>query len=81
MSTAIKAEHKNLSPAENQKNIEHHKTASKHLEAASKHHLEAAKHHEQGNHLDAAQSTIVANGHLHLANEAQKEDVKHHATN
>lgn len=74
------ADHKNLSPEENLKNIENHRKVSTHLDDASKHHIDAAKHHEAGNHEKAAQSTIVANGHLLLANEAQKEDVKHHAS-
>ncbi len=77
--TTTKAENKALSPAELQKNIECHKTTSAHLQEAAKHHLEAAKHHEKGEHEKAAQSTIVALGHVHIATESQKEDVKHHA--
>jgi len=78
MSTTTQADHKTLSPAELQKNIECHKTASTHLEAASKHHMEAAKHHEKGEHEKAAQSTIVAQGHVQLAKKQQEEDLKHH---
>lgn len=38
-------------------------------------HKKAATHFEA-----AAKSTIEAHGHSSLANEAQKEDVKHHTT-
>lgn len=65
--------------AENKKGIENHKKAATHLEAAAKNHHEAAKHHEEGNHEKAAKSTLVAHGHMSLANEAQKEVVKQHA--
>jgi hypothetical protein len=75
----VKAEKTTISPAENQKGIENHKTAAKHHEEAAKHHIEAAKQHEAGNHEKAAESTVKAQGHSSLANDAQKEDVKHHA--
>lgn len=77
----MKAEKTNVSSAENQKGIDNHKKTATHLEAAAKHHLEAAKHHEDGNHEHAAQSTVKAHGHITLAHESQKEDVKHHALN
>jgi hypothetical protein len=64
--------------AANQKGIDNHKMAATHFEAAAKSHLEAAKHHESGNHEKAAKCTIEAHGHSYVANEAQKEDVKHH---
>lgn len=64
--------------AENKKGIENHKKAASHFDAAAKSHLEAAKHHESGNHEKAAKSTVEAHGHSSLANDAQKEDVKHH---
>jgi len=67
------------SPAEIQKNIEMHKKTAEHLEAAAKQHIEAAKHHEEGHHDKAAISTVKAEGHLALAGEARREDVKHHA--
>lgn len=66
--------------AENQKGIDNHKKAATHFEAAAKSHSEAAKHHESGHHEKAAKSTVEAHGHSSLANEAQKEDVKHHTT-
>ena len=47
-----------------------------HLETAAKHHLDAAKHNEADNHEKAALSTVKAQGHFVLANEAQREDVK-----
>jgi hypothetical protein len=81
VATPIKDEQSKDSSVENQKGIENHKTTATHLEAAAKNHLEAAKHHEAGNHEKAAQSTVKAQGYLSLANEAQKEDVKHHALN
>lgn len=62
-----------------QKGVENHKLAASHFEAAAKHHHEAAKHHENGHHEKAAESTVKAHGHSSLANDAQKEDVKHHA--
>jgi hypothetical protein len=77
----IKKEQSNGSSSEIKKGIENHKVAAEHHQEAAKSHLEAAKHHEDGNHEKAAQSTIVAHGHNSLANDAQKEDVKHHATN
>jgi len=77
--TPVAASKTLVSPAENQKNIEAHKKAATHLEAAAKHQTEAAEHHEQGNHENAAQSTIKANGHLSLAKEALREDAKQHA--
>jgi hypothetical protein len=69
---------KAVTPAENRKGIENHKTIATHLEAAAKNHLEAAKHHEEENHDKAAKSTIVAQGHLTIASEAQREDAKQH---
>ena len=70
---------KTVTPAENKKGIENHKTIATHLEAAAKNHLEAAKHHEEENHDKAAKSTIIAQGHLAIASEAQREDAKQHA--
>ncbi|MFN7910332.1 MAG: hypothetical protein ACK5QC_00820 [Bacteroidota bacterium] len=67
-----------LTPAENKKGIENHKVIAAHLEAAAKNHLEAAKHHAEENHEKAARSTIIAQDHLVIANEAQKEDAKAH---
>lgn len=59
--------------AEIHKGVENHK-------AAAKHHHEAVKHHEAGNHEKAAESTVKANGHSKLAQEAQTEDEKAHAS-
>jgi hypothetical protein len=67
--------------AQNKKGIDNHIQAAKHLEEASKHHLDTAKHHEVGNHDKASASTLKTQGHTCLANECQKEDVKHHALN
>jgi hypothetical protein len=78
--TQTKPEKTALTPAENQRGIENHKKAATHLEAAAKNHLDAAKHHEAGNHEKAAQSTVAAHGHTCLANDCQKEDVKHHTS-
>lgn len=66
-------------PTENKNGNENHKTIALHIEAAAKSHLEAAKHHEEENHDNAAKSTIVAQGHLAIASEAQREDAKNHA--
>jgi hypothetical protein len=74
----IKKEQPGTPTTENQKGIDNHKKAATHFEAAAKNHLEAAKHHESGNHEKAAKSTVEAHGHSCVANEAQKEDVKHH---
>lgn len=63
----------------NQKGIKNHKKAASHLQSAAQHHLEAAKYHEEGNHQKAAQSTILAQGHVSLANKAQKTDTQQHA--
>lgn len=70
---------KELNLVENQKGIQNHKKLANHLQEAAKHHLDAAKHHEEGNHEKAYNSTILAQGHLSIAYEAQKEDVRHHA--
>ena len=59
---------------------DHHKKAATHLEAAAKHHHEAAKHHEAGDHGKAAECTVKAHGHTHMAAEAQKDNATHHAT-
>lgn len=64
--------------AEIETGIHHHMIAASHFEAAAKSHKEAAKHHKAGNHYKAAKSTVKAHGFSSLANEAQKEDVKHH---
>ena len=66
---------------ENEKGIENHKKAAKHLTEAANNHIQAAKYHQSGNHAKAAQHTLTAIGHVNLANEAQKEDVKHHVIN
>ena len=79
IATPVKKEQSNGTAPDNKKGIENHKTAAKHHEAAAKSHHEAAKHHEEGNHDKAALSTIVAQGHSNLANDAQKEDAKLHA--
>ncbi len=81
MSTTLTAPKKEttVSPVDNQKGIENHKKAAEHHQEAAKQHLEAAKHHESGNHDKAAQATVKANGQSVLANEAHKEDAKHHA--
>ncbi len=75
----LKNELTTIPNTENKKGIENHKKAASHFEAAAKSHLDAAKHHENGEHEKAAQSTIVAHGHVTLANKAQKKDVKQHA--
>ena len=77
--TPNKEEKKIISPVDKQKNVENHKMIATHLETAAKHHVDAAKHHEADNHEKAALSTVKAQGHLALANEAQREDVKNHA--
>jgi hypothetical protein len=77
--TPMKIEKKNVSPADNKKRIENHKTTATHLEAAAKSHLDAAKHHEEEEHEKAAHSTIKAHGHLALAKDIQHEDLKNHA--
>jgi len=60
--------------------VQNHKTIASNLEAAAKHHTDAAKHHEAGNPEKAAHSTVKANGHQSLANDAKKEDAKLHAS-
>ncbi len=74
-----KKEKTTIPTAENKKGIENHNKIATHLETAAKLHKEAAKHHEAGNHELAAESTLKAHGHTAVANEHQKEDVKHHA--
>lgn len=63
-----------MTPAENQKGIENHKKAATHLVQAAKHHMDAANHHENDNHEAAAKSTVLAQGHTAVANEAQREN-------
>lgn len=69
-----------VTPEQKQKTIEAHKKTANHLDEASKHHQEAAKHHEADQHDKAAKSTLAAQGHLILANEAQKEEAKKYAS-
>ena len=40
---------------ENEKGIENHKKAAKHLTEAANNHIQAAKYHQSGNHAKAAQ--------------------------
>jgi len=70
-----------LSTKENQKGIENHINIAFHLEVAAKHHMAAAKYHESGDHDKAAHSTFRAQGHLSLADEAHREDIKRHSLN
>ena len=79
LSPPIKKEQSNGTSYASQKGIESHKKAATHFEAAARHHRDAANFHEAGNDEKAAQSTLAANGHAILANEAQMENVKHHA--
>ena len=57
------------------------KKVAEYLQEAAKHHIESAKHHEAGDDEKVAFSTIKAQGHLSLASEALREDLKHHALN
>lgn len=70
-----------ISPEANQKSIDSHKKAAKHLDQSAKLHTEAAMHREAGNHSKANDSTMKAHGHQVLANEAHKDVVKAHAVN
>ena len=70
-----------VSSEANQKSIENHKKAAKHLEHSAKLHTEAAMHREAGNQSKANDSTVKAHGHQVMANEAHKEVVKAHAAN
>lgn len=79
--TATKKEQSSFSPSENKKAIENHKKTATHLEAAAKNHLDAAKHYEDENQNKAAKSTITAQGHMALANDAHKDVLKQHALN
>lgn len=63
-----------------QKGIESHRKAANHLQLAAKNHLRAAMHYEEGNHEKAALSTVVALGHVNLANKAQNKIAKLHVT-
>jgi len=75
-----RAETEDIPKAENNTGIENHKKAAEHFQAAAKNHLAAAKHHEEGHHDKAAKCTVNAHGHSCLGNEAQKKDVKYHAS-
>lgn len=66
---------------ENQKGIENHHQAAIHFEAAAKNHLQAAMHHQQGNHLEAFKSTLLAQGQNQLGIGCQNEDMLHHILN
>jgi hypothetical protein len=76
----IKKKHSNGSSNGKHKGIKYHERAAHHHEKAAKHHLDAARHYETGNHKKACESTVKALGHHCLAGEAQREDVKYHAT-
>ena len=75
---AQRIEHETNRFAENKKGIENHKQAAIHHEAAAKCHHDAVKYHEAGNHEKAYKSSLIAYGHLVLAEELAKEDLKHH---
>ena len=75
-----KKKHLNGSPSKKQKGVKNHEAAAYHHEKASKHHIDAAIHHKAGNHKKASESTIKALGHHCLAGEAQREDLKYHAS-
>jgi hypothetical protein len=77
----IKKDQPEMPTAENQKSkIENHKTAAMHHGEAAKNHTDAAKHREDGNHDKANDCTVKAQGHSHLANEANKEVIKNHVS-
>ncbi len=77
--TPQKEEKKTTFPIDKQKNVDNHKKIATHLGTAAKHLEDAAKHHQADNHEKAALSTVKSQGHLLLANEAQKENAKNHA--
>lgn len=81
LTTPIAQNHSNPKTTDNSKGIENHKKAAKHHEEAAKNHLQAIKHHEAGEAEKATKSTVIANGHHHLAGEANREVLKHHALN
>jgi hypothetical protein len=66
--------------ADNQKVVANHKKAADHFAAAAKNHLEAAKHLEDGHHEKAAKCIVEAHAHSAIAQEAQKENAKHHVS-
>lgn len=61
--------------------IDNHKKTAKHLQNAAEKHLEAAQYHQDGNHQQAALSTVSAHGYVNLAKKTQKKDAKQHALN
>ncbi len=77
--SVLKTESAEGTTNDNKKGIENHLKVAKHLEEAAKLHRDAAKHHENGNHEKAALCSVKANGEQCLANDAHKEDLKHHA--
>ena len=81
VSAPIKADKKDLSHSDHYQGIEYHKKAAKNHEEAAKHHLDAARYLALGNNEKAFESTVKAHGHHSLANEAQKEVLRHYALN
>ena len=68
-----------ITASESKKRTENHKKTAAYLETAATHHLDAAKYYEAGNHDKACASALKAHGHVALAKETQKEDLKNHA--
>lgn len=77
----IKSDAKGFDLYESQKKTESQKKAETHLDNASKQHIEASNHHANGNYEKAAKRTVLAQGHLILADEAQKDDERIRVTN
>ncbi len=80
-STPIKKEEPTKTPMDKSALVDNHKKAASHLEEAAKNHHDAAKHHQDGNWEKASASTLKANGHVAIAKDAQREDLKQHAMN
>ncbi len=58
--------------SDSKKDIDNHKVAAVHFGNAAKNHLDASKFQENGHHEKAIKSSMEAQGHASLANEAQK---------
>lgn len=76
--TTSNKDHAVKNSVDHQKGIDHHKKAASHFESAAKSHLDAAKQHKSGNHKKVTKSTLEAQNHSTVTDQAQKEVVKIH---
>ncbi len=63
----------------NDTRIANHRQAAQHLESAARYHLAAAQSYESGDHVNGAESSLRAQGFMHMAFEEQAANAKYYA--